>query len=122
MQVTISSSQTESSLNESNANSFLIQVSLVGRAKEPFLSAGMGQKHFVPMATWDSFLEDVGMELNCGFINVSGLHGNPRNLVSHDAPRFYSVYVGEGRSLPQNIINKGTRNKTEPLRIAVVAT
>lgn len=90
------SSQTESSLSESNGNRFLIQVSSVGRADEPFLSAGMGQKHFVPMVTWDSFLEDVGMELNCGFINVSGLHGNPRNLVSYGAPRFYSCIYGRG--------------------------
>jgi hypothetical protein len=80
----------------------------------------MGQKDFVPVATWNSFLEGVGMELNCGFIHVSALHGNPRNRGSHGASRFYScIYVGEGRSLPQN---KGTRNKTEPSGIATIAT
>lgn len=60
----------------------------------PSCQQGKAQKDFVPVAMWESFLEGVGMELNYGFINVSGLHGNPRNLGSHGASRFYSCICG----------------------------
>lgn len=117
---TMLSSQTEYSykLKHLEWTVFSSRVSLARRAKKLFLPASMGQQALVPAATWDSFLDAVGVKLTWGFINASGLQGNPRNLESHGAPPI--LLVGQGRSLPRNRINKGTGNKIGPLGAAAV--